>query len=62
MNIMASSNAMVAAARATDSCVVGGVSGGGTGCTTPETLPPWSTPSAGTSTAPKLEEEAMRLK
>ena len=62
MNIMASSKAMVAAARATDSRVVGGVAAGGTGCTTPEPLPPLSTPSVGTSTAPKLEEEAMRRK
>ena len=62
MNIMASSKATVAAARATDSRVVGGVAAGGMGCTTPEPLPPWSTPSAGTSKAPKLEEGAMRLK
>ena len=62
MKNMASSQAMVAAARATDSCAVGGVAAGGTGCTTPELLPPWSTPSAGTSTAPQLEKEAMKLK
>ena len=62
VNIMASSKAMVATARAVDSRVVGGVAAGGTGCTTPEPLPRWSTPSVGISTAPKLEAEAMRLK
>ena len=62
MNIMASSKAMVAAVHANDSRVVGRVAAGGTGCTTPEPLLPWSTPSAGTSRAPKLEEEAMRPK
>ena len=62
MNVMAYSKAMVAAARATNSRVVGGVAAGGTGCTTPKPLPPWSTPSAGTSTAPKLEEDEAQMR
>ena len=47
MNIMASSKAMMAAARATHSREVAEVATSGTGCTTPEPLPPLVDPIRG---------------